>query len=367
MKFPSLLEIADEQQAVIDLPFHGAHVVTGASGVGKTVMAVYRAWALATARRRVTLFTRSNLLRQYISQASPELTEFVEVTTFDRWIRQLWQSRFHAQPPCTDEDGWNYSWFEMHRDCILQRITSSTHLVVDEAQDVPVHFYELCRTLGVGVTAFANEEQRIDDDHSTVAEICRALAVQSDPIVLHENHRNTREIALLAAEFHGSVNRNPVHLPTQTGYRPGITRVPSLDHFLTEFAHYFQAHKDHSIGIICRSTLLQREIQSRLTHLKLDQYTQAYVSNDRYRADVNFPRFPILIVNTASVKGLEFDSVFVPDLDTYTEDPTTVLARLRLFLLCTRARKDLHFAYRGVREPPILSGVSESLLTRRDG
>lgn len=367
MRLPSLLELSDEQHTVVDLPFHGSHVVTGASGVGKTAMAIYRAWALATARRRVTIFTRSNLLRQYIDQASPELTEFVEVTTFDRWIRQFWQTHFRAQPPCTDEDGWNYSWYEMHRDCVLRRITSSTHLVVDEAQDLPAPFYELCRTLGVGVTAFANEEQRIDEDHSSVAEIRRALAVRENPILLQRNHRNTREIALLAAEFRKGVSDAPVRLPARTGHRPGIVKVPSLDHFLTELAHYFQAHKDHSIGIICRSTLLQRDIQSRLTHLELARYTQAYVSDDKYRTEVNFARFPIMIVNTASMKGLEFDSVFVPDLDSYTEDPTTVRARLQFFVLCTRARKDLQFAYRGLREPPVLSGVSESLLARRAG
>ncbi|KOG89809.1 hypothetical protein ADK38_12215 [Streptomyces varsoviensis] len=64
------------------------------------------------------------------------------------------------------------------------------------------------------------------------------------------------------------------------------------------------------------------------------------------------------------MKGLEFDSVFVPDLDAYTEDATSVQARLRLLVLCTRAREDLHFAHRGAREPDILSEVPDSLLTR---
>lgn len=67
------------------------------------------------------------------------------------------------------------------------------------------------------------------------------------------------------------------------------------------------------------------------------------------------------------MKGLEFDSVFVPDLDAYTEDPTSVEARLRFLVLCTRAREDLHFAHRGPQQPAILSDIPESLLVRHSG
>ncbi|GAA3021844.1 hypothetical protein GCM10020229_36420 [Kitasatospora albolonga] len=44
--------------------------------------------------------------------------------------------------------------------------------------------------------------------------------------------------------------------------------------------------------------------------------------------------------------------MFSFDLDSYTEDPTGVEARLRFLVLCTRAREDLHFAHRGTHEPP---------------
>ncbi|MDH6626677.1 DNA helicase IV [Streptomyces sp. LBL] len=363
MKPPSLLDLTVEQQNVIALPFHGSHLITGVPGAGKTVTAIYRAWALATAGRDVALVTHSNLLHQYLAQMAPDLTEAVNVTTYHRWIRNFWRRQFGADPPQTDEDGWNYDWIEMQRDCILRRVRSSAHLVIDEGQNLPVAFYQLCRILGVGVTVCADENQRIGDDQSTVSEIRRALVVRTDPLVLRENRRNSREIAMLASEFHEETE-GEIALPTRAGRTPTVLKVPSLEDLLAGVYRYFNAHPQRSIGIICRSTILLREIQSELTHIGLAKHTQAYVNDDRYRNTVDFSTRPIRIVSTASMKGLEFDSVFVPDLDGYTEDPTSVAARLDFFVLCTRAREDLYFAYRGLREPDILSSIPESLLHR---
>ncbi|MEU5031416.1 AAA family ATPase [Streptomyces milbemycinicus] len=366
MNIPSLLDLEIEQRAVIDLPFHGSYVITGASGSGKTMMAVYRAWALATAGREVALFTRSNLLHQYLAQMAPDLTESLNVTTYHRWIRDFWRWRFRTEPPQTDEDGWHYDWTEMQRDCVMRRVGSTAHLVIDEGQNLPVAFYQLCQILGVGVTVCADENQLIGDDESTVSEICRALAMRADSIVLRENRRNTREIAKLASEFCEEAV-GEITLPTRVGRTPIVLKVPSLEYLLTGVSQYFNAHPERSIGIICRSTHLLRGIQSELTRLGLAKYTQAYVHDDRYRDTVDFSSRPIRIVSTASMKGLEFDSVFVPDLDAYTEDPTSLDARRRFFLLCTRAREDLHFAHRGPQEPAILSSIPESLLVRHTG
>lgn len=366
MRIPSLLDLEIEQHAVVNLPFYGNHVITGEPGSGKTVMAVYRAWALATAGRTVTLVTRSNLLHQYLAQMAPDLTEALNVTTYHRWIRDFWRGRFGVDPPQTDDGGWCYDWIDMQRDCLLQEVRSTAHLVIDEGQNLPVGFYQMCRLLGSGITVFADENQRIGDEESTVAEICRSLDIQADPLMLRENRRNSREIAKLACEFRDDAG-DEITLPTRVGRTPIVLKVPSLEYLLTGVSQYFGAHPERSIGIICRSTHLLRDIQSELTRLGLAKHTQAYVHDDRYRDTVDFSTQPIRIVSTASMKGLEFDSVFVPDLDAYTEDPTSVDARLRFLVLCTRAREDLHFAHRGPREPAILSSIPESLLARHSG
>ncbi|MBU3865640.1 DNA helicase [Streptomyces sp. 4503] len=366
MRIPSLLDLETEQHAVVDLPFHGSHVITGAPGSGKTVMAVYRAWALATAGRDVTLLTRSQPLRQYLAQMAPDLTEALRVTTYHSWVRGFWRGRFETDPPQADDEGWCYDWTDMQRDCVLEGVRPTAHLVIDEGQNLPVGFYRLCRVLGVGVTVFADENQRIGDEESSVSEICRYLGVQADPLALRENRRNSREIAMLASEFR-TKNREETLVPTRAGRIPTILKVPSLGYLLTGISRYFSAHPERSIGIVCRSTRLVRDVQSQLARLGLAKHTQAYVYGDPHRNTVDFTSQPIRIVSTATMKGLEFDSVFVPDLDAYTEDPTSVEARLRLLVLCTRAREDLHFAHRGPHEPAILSNIPESLLARHAG
>ncbi|KOG64248.1 hypothetical protein ADK76_09785 [Streptomyces griseoflavus] len=366
MTIPSLLDLVTEQQAVIDLPFDGNHIVTGEPGSGKTVMAVYRAWMLATAGRDVTLFTRANLLHQYVGQMAPELTETLGITTYHRWVGEFWRARFRTDPPLTDTDGWSYDWVEMQRDCIRHQVESTAHLVIDEGQNLPLGFYHLCRILGVRVTVCADANQLIGDEESTVEEIRRILAVRTDPVVLQENHRNSREIAMLATEFHER-KRGDTPLPASAGRKPVVLAVSSPESLVVGISRYFSAHRDRSIGIICRSTRTLLDIKSEIARIGLSEYAQAYIHNDRHRNVFDFSRRPIRIVTTASMKGLEFDSVFVPDLDAYTEDPTSVSARLRFFVLCTRAREDLHFAHLGTQEPAILSNVPDRLLTRYSG
>ncbi|MGW7424891.1 AAA family ATPase [Streptomyces sp. NPDC054813] len=366
MKIPSLLDLNTEQRAVVDLPFHGSHVVTGAPGTGKTMMAVYRAWALTVAGRDVVLFTHSNLLHQYLAQLAPDLTEGLNVTTYHRWFREFWHKRFRTDPPLGGDDAFGYDWVGIQRECVRQRVRSNAHLVIDEGQNLPVAFYQLCHILGVGVTVFADENQRIGDDDSSLSEMRRFLGAPAVPLVLRENRRCSREIAILASEFRKE-SRDTMPLPKRVGPTPTVLKVPSVEFLLARVSQCFKAHPERSIGIICRSTRLLRDVQSRLTHLGLAKYTQAYVHDDRYRNTINFSTRPIRIVTTASMKGLEFDSVFVPDLDAYAEDPTSVDARLRLFVLCTRAREDLHFAYRGPEEPTVLSNIPESLLVRHTG
>ncbi|MFF2074504.1 DNA helicase [Kitasatospora sp. NPDC058162] len=367
MNFPTLLDLGPEQRAVVDLPFDGNHVVTGSPGGGKTVMAVHRAWALEVVRPGgVTLLTYSNLLHQYLAQIAPGLTEAVRITTFHRWVRKFWREHLGADPPAIDEGGWRYDWTAMQRACLVQRIRSFEHLVIDEGQRLPIGFYRLCGILGIEVTVFADENQPIGDHHSTVPEISREFGAAIHPLVLSGNHRNSREIAALASEFHVR-RQSDTDLPRRSGRTPALLRVPSVRDFLTEVSRYFEAHRDRSIGIICRSNHLLREVHSEFTRLGLAKHTQAYAHDDRHRNTMDFSNRNIRIVSAVGVKGLEFDSVFVPDLDAYAEDPTSVKARLRFLVLCTRAREDLVLAYRSTQEPAIISDIPEALLTRSTG
>ncbi|MGX9918994.1 hypothetical protein ACWIG4_03985 [Streptomyces sp. NPDC002248] len=340
--------------------------MTGIPGAGKTVMAIYRAWALTVVRRDVVMLTRSNLLHQYLAHLAPDLTEAVNITTYHRWIRNFWSRRFDTDPPVNDEDGWSYDWVGMQKSSIERGVRSNAHLVIDEAQNLPVSFYQWCRVLGVSVTAFGDEDQPIDDEQSSLSEVRRSLGIVDEPLVLRENRRSSRRIMALAAEFRGMAQK-PTPLPQRSGPTPMIRRVADTEALLDEVAQCFRSHPEQSIGIICRSIKLLRDIQSGLTLRHLSKYTEAYVHNDRYRDTVAFAPHSICVMTTASMKGLEFDRVFVPDLDAYAGDPTGLEGILRMAVLCTRAREEISFAYRGPKEPQLLADVPHSLLLRKAG
>ncbi|MEV6544821.1 AAA family ATPase [Streptomyces sp. NPDC051665] len=363
MKLPTLLELTPEQEAVTDMPFEGQHIVTGPPGSGKTVMAIYRAWMLGTAGRPTVLITHSNLLHQYCAHVAQRLSDQFRISTFHRWLRATWQQSYEKPPPNAGTGEWSYDWIDMIRDCV-RKSPVVEHLVVDEGQDLPNGFYDLCSILGVSITVFADEDQRITEEQSTIAEIATALDITQEFVPLEGNHRTTREIALLASHYEVHSRHQFLLSPEPVGIKPRVVHWGSPQSFLSDLVQYIKANPRLEIGVLCRTTEAQRAVELYLAKHGLELSMQTYVSNDVNRSSIDFSKRRVRIVNTASMKGLEFDSVFVPDLDSYSEDPSGADVRMRFHVLCTRARSELYFAYYGQKEPAIIADVPQSMLER---
>ncbi|MFI7287203.1 hypothetical protein ACIBRY_11240 [Streptomyces anulatus] len=364
MKIPGLLALTPGQFSVVELPFDGRFLVTGPQSSGKTATAVYRAWAQATAGRETVLITRSNLLSQYIGCISDPLTENVQVTTFHRWLSKFWNANFQENPPTDGTDEWTYDWPKMQLDCFHRRPILLNDLVVDEGQNLPPQFYELCNILKNPMTVFADSTVGVEEGQTPPAEIERKMR-PTGTVAIQGNHRNSREIAVLAEYFGVRSTKMEPEYPTRSGEIPHLMHCSSGRPFIPQLAQYISSHPDCTIGIICRTAQLQREVHLQLSRLGFHSSVQSYISEDMNRSDIDFTASQIFVVNIASMKGLEFDIVFVPDLDSYAEDPTSASAREQLQTLCMRARNELHFVYHGHLEPEILASVSTSLLGRR--
>ncbi|MFB7546651.1 hypothetical protein [Streptomyces sp. NPDC056154] len=365
MNFPSLVELTPDQYDVVELPFDGNHLITGPQGSGKTVMAVYRAWMQATAGRETSLITRSNLLSQYTAQFSGRLSEGFRVITFHRWLSDFWKKNFQEEPPNDGEDEWSYDWPRMLIACLRRRPELMEGLVIDEGQNLPHQFYELCGILENHVTVFADGSHSVDERQTTLVDIEKELDVDEETLLLRTNHRTSREIALLADRFRVDTKFENAELPDRSGEVPHLMHCSTERPFVTQLAQYISSHPDCTIGIICRTTELQREIHRQLSGLGLHSSVQSYISHDMNRRTVDFSTHKTQIVNITSMKGLEFDIVFVPDLDSYADDPTGAMARERFHALCMRARRELHFVYHGSREPEIVADIPTPLLGRR--
>ncbi|MGW0816244.1 DNA helicase [Streptomyces viridiviolaceus] len=355
------LDLTPSQRAAIDgLPFEGNHLVSGAPGSGKSILAAQRAVMLALTGTPVVLLTRSNLLRQALAGVVHVLgpsDRSVRVTTAHGWLAEWYGNR-----PGGDGDGW-YDWNALFDRAAETGPVPGLTLVVDEGQDLPPEFYLLCRMLQARTTVFADECQRLTDTNSTLAEVARNLG----RCTRHEvdgNHRNTQQIAAFAAHFH--TGAGIPDLPERQG------PVPRLHRFHERGAADLlillaEAHPRKRIGVIAGSKHTQFSVlgslQRRAPRLKPQLYTSE-AKGGQYR-NLDLGRPGIVIVHRASAKGLDFDTVVIPDThhDAST-DPSSAAVRMSYYVLATRARHELHLGYEGETEPPLLAQVSSRNLQR---
>jgi superfamily I DNA/RNA helicase len=359
----TFLDLAPSQQDLLEsLPSDGNHLVSGAPGTGKSVLAVHRAALLDLMGHPTVLLARSNLLGQYLTADAVAVGSSVPVLTFHRWVIN-WYQRATGNAPGRMEDG-IFDWLELMAAAVSVRLGQMEHLVVDEGQDLPQQFYQLCRVLGIRMTVFADEHQRITDTQSTLAEIEKAMGSTTR----HEitvNQRNSRPIAALAGHFH--IDGDPPPLPDRHGPVPQLLRHTGGRQRLAGWlSAYATANPGLGIGVILRHTRAQTELFADITRPPNGLRAQMYIGNapeGRYRT-LAPGKAGISVINRASAKGLEFDTVIVPDTHIDIGDPTAVDLRMCYYVMTTRARRELYLCYSGDREPPVLADVPAGILRR---
>jgi DNA helicase IV len=224
----------------------------------------------------------------------------------------------------------------------------TTHLVVDEAEDVSL--FELSvlgqALAGRSVTVAGDESQQTFSSYAGWPDAVAALGVErAETVRLETTYRCPRPIAELAHVLLGPIA--PVRPP-----RAGRAGAPvSRFDFPTEaHAHLFLA------GAV--RDLLEREPQAsvavvahaaevaRAFHRLLSDLPEA-----RLALDGRFTFRPgVDVTDVASVKGLEFDYVVVPDASARAY-PESDEARRRLHVAVTRAAHQLWIAAPGTPSP----------------
>jgi superfamily I DNA/RNA helicase len=86
---------------------------------------------------------------------------------------------------------------------------------------------------------------------------------------------------------------------------------------------------------------------------------------------INFADPGIKIMTYKSAKGLEFDTVFLPELQKYKVGDGGVNIMKELYVLASRAKKQLFLFFSGEGNPPVLNvlrdcGAMEFLRDERD-
>ena len=260
-------------------------------------------------------------------------------------------------------DSYSYDW-----DSMFSRLEEAEehpnrpHLVVDEGQDLPQGFFKyasqyVSRTL----TVFADEEQALSEQRTTLEQIKNASNLD-DPIMLGRNHRNTPEIARLAEHFHTG------RLPVATVVRSSIKELPRLVqsrslHSTTTLISNWLNTRGGSIGVIINQNAtgiaLHRDLAKRLAGARVDIYSNKQKNED----SIEMLKPGVTILNKKSVKGQEFDAVFILELEMFIPCANDT-ERRAMYMMCTRARDSLFLVHDSLSTGAQAALPDESILER---
>ncbi|HZZ80804.1 MAG TPA: AAA family ATPase [Gemmataceae bacterium] len=357
MKLPTWDELqGDSQQLdVLEHPLDQALFVAGPPGSGKTVLAVRRAEMLAESGTQATIITFNRMLRRLVSLLSNGTNAARTMHSFV-W-RDYLRRTGQRKPPTSGQSSFDYTWDEMLDAANSSSHPKEEHLIIDEGQDLAEGFFRYASSHAASVlTVFADDDQALDDRHSTLEQIMAAANLPK-PRMLKSNHRNAPEVARVAEHFHAG-GRLPAADVRRIaiGTLPRLIRSKGIDTTADTIATWFR-NRGGSVGVIVHSNAVgatvQKLLKVRLPSIRIDRYCHGSGIED----SINVNEDGVTILNRESVKGQEFDSVFVLEIDQMLPWRTQTMRRV-LYMICARARDYLILVY----GPTPLSTLAERQL-----
>ena len=227
------------------------------------------------------------------------------------------------------------------------------HLIIDEAQDLDKYFFLLASRLAAKMTVMADENQCMELS-TTIEEIRQYASIPRDRVfLLTKNYRNSRPIAEFAAQFYVGLPTGIPELPTRTGPKAHVERHKSLEETVERIQRYFRNNDDQTIGVICSHKATQREIykqlQTKLPALNVQNYSRS--TSKAPKVDFSLPG--VYLLHIRSCKGLEFDSVYMPEIQRLELGDDQTKIKMKLYVACSRAVDRLTISFTG-SPPPIL-------------
>ena len=375
MRLPRRAELSEEQEDfLMDAPLDVPVICTGPPGTGKTVLALYRAALLEKMSKQTDLIMKSKLLSRYVQRSLDELGFDTESRTWHSWVYNHHGKRGRFGEGVPEESRWNPDFMKMIewiRDGKADKPEALYWdcLIVDEGQDFPKEFYLYLTSMmtnpsvvdgrdNPGVTVFADENQRLEERHnSTIAEI-KARLPGIATYEVHENYRNSAPIARLAQHFYIGLDTGKPDIPEhRNGQIPVLREFDDIEEEMQSVARWMHNNEDLSAGIIVANTRVQRRVMKTLEPLVKERGLKI----QKYKSGVDADKLDfytggtVTVVCDKSCKGLEFDGVFIPQLQHYqSEGADEDFFKMKMYVMASRARSFLQLSYSESDEPPAI-------------
>jgi superfamily I DNA/RNA helicase len=348
MRLPSFNQLSADQRAVYFRPPSSSLLVVGPPGSGKTSMAIWRAKTVASGEvpSSAMLITKNRLLASVAGRLALEQNSSqISASTMNSFVSRDYWDRFTEKVP--GFSGYDYEW-DVIVDHYAKRQVQPTldHMIIDEGQNLPPGFFRWATRFGAkAVSVFADEDQTTEGTGSKMADFLAAGFGQAIPLLA--NHRNTQEIVDLVQHFHvnGLV---PAAASTRgpSGRRPKLLTLTSWEQLAQMVATRFR-NQGGSIGVIVHLVddimLLHGMLSQALGGTRVDCYTSKLDQGLEHA--IQMREEGVTVISGKSAIGLEFDTVYLQDLDRFLP-PQSMADYRNLYMLCARA-KDALFLVNG--------------------
>jgi len=303
---------------------------TGVPGSGKTVVAIYR---IARLKNRSRLFTYTRMLTVAINGSVNEHLRDASnrVSSVYEWFARNCNLRLTDYIESK----------ELLTEKLIDYNISFSELIFDEAQDLPITLYnafkEICNNISIG----ADNAQKVF--LGSTEEDLRKIFCLNNPHELDENHRNTYEIFNFARHFvpenERAQNANMLQLLNlkRRGDKPTIFTFKNIHDIFETFKDIIKDNIGGNIGVLLLHTNEVKTYYNIIRNeLKFDcsYYYSGMPTSDRDSVERNLKS--ILVTTFKSAKGMEFDTVIIPELQMIDDEFKT-----QYFVGCTRARGNL--------------------------
>ncbi len=358
MKLPTYQQLTKEQDKINNLPLDGTWLVTGPPGTGKTVMALYRSKMITDRRQKAVLLMYGRLLSQYTTQAVEELEIEGVVHPFVSWWASFCRKRWGEYPRVAPYVADWPAIVELFREQGLEE-DILPYLLVDEGQDLPKSFFVFASRLATRLTVFADENQRLHKLNSTLEDIRNAIEPDGE-YALKKNYRNSRRIAEVAAAFYPGGPTGVPDLPGGSGLAVQLRQFADVPAAAVQIANLATTDAQEHIGVLVPRV---EDVDAYVEALQaLDVNVQWYTSKSTGPGpEVDFTVPGVVVTTWVSAKGLEFETVFVAELQSHWHRLDDPALRMQLYVLASRARDRLTFTYTGPGTPGVISLLPSSV------
>lgn len=219
------------------------------------------------------------------------------------------------------------------------------HLLIDEMQDYsPMQYKVIQKLYPCRKTILGDACQSVNPYGSSTAGMIRKVFITAQVMKLCKSYRSTYEITSFAQTIHANDELEPI---ARHGAPPAILYFNATKEEIrgiTGLIRSFKKSTYASLGIICKTETQAKELSEKLkVHIPdihfLSSQSSSYMQG-------------IIVTSSHMAKGLEFDEVIIPQVN--TANYRTAIDKSMLYVAVTRAMHKLTITCSGERSRFIL-------------